>query len=204
MLGSIGLGAVARQVATALGAVVALTILTGIVFPLVLLGLARALFPAQAAGGLVVVDGVVRGARDIGQPFAAARYFHPRPSAAGSGYDASSSSGTNFGPDNPKLHDAVKKAAEDYRHTEGLAPDAPVPIDAVTSSGSGLDPHISRENAALQVPRVARARGLPEDEVRNLVAAHTDGWWPVPFGQPRVSVLELNLALDRAAPAAGR
>jgi len=177
--------------------VLSLTLLTGCIFPLVLFALGRLLFAGQAAGSLVTRSGVVIGSRLIGQDFTRPEYFHPRPSAAGSGYDGASSGGTNFGPSNRKLIESVRKLAEDYRRSNGLPQDATVPIDAVTSSGSGLDPHISPENAALQVPRVARARGLSEDVVRRLLADHTQGRQLGFMGNPRVSVLDLNLALDR-------
>jgi len=177
---------------------ISLTVLTGFGFQLVLLVLGSALFPGQVAGSLVTHNGVVVGSQLIGQNFARPEYFHPRPSAAGAGYDATSSGGTNLGPSNPKLIEAVRQSALDYRQQNGLAPNAAVPIDAVTSSGSGLDPHISPENAALQAPRVARARGLPEDVVRRLIAEHTQGRQLAFMGAPRVSVLDLNLALDAA------
>jgi K+-transporting ATPase ATPase C chain len=178
--------------------VILLTVLTGLVFPLALLALGEALFPGQAAGDQVTSRGVVVGSQLIGQSFTRLEYFHPRPSAAGAGYDGTASGGTNLGPSNPKLIAAVGQAASAYRKLNGLAPDAAVPIDAVTSSGSGLDPHISPENAALQVPRVARARGIGEDAVRRLLAEHTQGRQLGFMGGPRVSVLDLNLALDRS------
>jgi potassium-transporting ATPase KdpC subunit len=184
----------------AVASVISLTLLTGCIFPLVLFALGRLLWPGQAAGSLVTRNGVVVGSRLIGQDFTQPEYFHPRPSAAGAGYDGTSSGGTNLGPSNPKLLESVRQLAEDYRRRNGLPPDATIPIDAVTSSGSGLDPHISPANAALQVPRVARARGLREDVVRRLVASYTEGRQLGFLGNPRVSVLDLNLALDRAAP----
>jgi K+-transporting ATPase ATPase C chain len=184
--------------------VILLTALTGLIFPLAVLTLGQALFPAQAAGSLVSDRGVVVGSRLIGQGFARPEYFHPRPSAAGAGYDGTASGGTNLGPSNPKLIAAVGQSASDYRKLNGLAPDAAVPIDAVTSSGSGLDPHISPQNAALQIPRVARARGIGEAAVRRLVAEHTQGRQLGVMGAPRVSVLDLNLALDRSTQAHDR
>lgn len=180
--------------------VISLTLLTGCIFPLVLFALGWLLYPDQTAGSLVTRKGVVIGSRLIGQDFTRPEYFHTRPSAAGAGYDGTSSGGTNLGPSNRKLIEGVRQLAEDYRRRNGLPPDATVPIDAVTRSGSGLDPHISPPNAALQVPRVAQARGLSEDAVRRLLASHTQGRQLGFMGNPRVSVLDLNLALDRAAP----
>ncbi|HKI32873.1 MAG TPA: potassium-transporting ATPase subunit KdpC [Gemmataceae bacterium] len=177
-----------------------LTLLTGAVFPLVLAAFARPLFPDRADGSLIVRDGVVVGSELIAQNFSRPGYFHPRPSSAGDGYDAAASNGSNLGPANPKLREAVRDLAEAYRHTNGLPPDAAVPIDAVTRSGSGLDPHISPANAALQTARVARERRLAEEDVRRLVAEHTLGPQLGFLGAPHVNVLALNLALDRAAP----
>jgi K+-transporting ATPase ATPase C chain len=177
-----------------------LTLLTGVVFPIVLAGLARPLFPHQADGSLVARVDVVVGSDNIGQNFSGPGYFHSRPSAAGAGYDAVASGGTNFGPDNPKLRDSVRGLAQAYRRTNGLPPGAAVPIDAVTCSGSGLDPHISPANAALQVPRVARQRRLNEEEVRRLVDEHTHDRQLGFLGDSRVDALALNLALDQAAP----
>jgi potassium-transporting ATPase KdpC subunit len=191
-----------QQFWPALLSVPLLTVLTGILFPLALGALARPLFPSRADGSLVRRDGVVVGSELIGQNFSHAGYFHPRPSAAGSGYDATASGGANLGPSNAKLHQDVRQLADTYRDTNGLSPDAAVPIDAVTRSGSGLDPHISPANADLQVVRVARIRGLSEDTVRRLVADHTDGPQYGFLGEARTSVLALNRALDRIAPLA--
>jgi K+-transporting ATPase ATPase C chain len=178
-----------------------LTLLTGLLFPLLLAGLAWPLFPTSAGGGLVRRDCEVVGSEHVSQPFTGPAYFHPRPSAAGKdGYDALASGASGLGPANPKLREETAKLARQYRQVNGLPADAPVPADAVTSSGSGLDPHISPANADLQVPRVARARGLREDDVRRLVAEHTSGRQFGFLGEPRVAVLPLNLALDRAAP----
>ena len=188
------------QLRPAVVSVISLTVLTGCIFPLVLFALGRLLCPGQAAGTLATRNGVVVGSRLIGETFTQPEYFHPRPSSAGAGYDGTASGGTNLGPSNPKLIQDVRQLAEDYRGRNGLAQDATVPIDAVTRSGSGLDPHISPLNAALQVSRVARARGVGEDLVRRLVAGHTQGRQLGFMGNPRVSVLDLNLALDRAAP----
>jgi len=189
-----------EHVRVAVVSVISLTLVTGCIFPLVLFAVGRLLYPGQATGSLVTRNGVVIGSGLIGQNFIRPDYFHPRPSAAGTGYDATSSGGTNLGPSNSKLIDGVRQLAEDYRRSNGLSQDADVPIDAVTRSGSGLDPHISPRNAALQVPRVARARHLSEDVVRRLLAEHTEGRQLGFMGQPRVSVLELNLALDLVAP----
>jgi K+-transporting ATPase ATPase C chain len=180
--------------------VISLTLLTGCVFPLVLFTLGRLLYPLQAGGSLVTRNGIVIGSQLIGQEFSRPEYFHPRPSAAGTGYDGASSGATNLGPSNRKLIEDVRHLADEYRRSNGLAPDATVPIDAVTRSGSGLDPHISPQDAVLQVARVARARGLGEDIVRRLLADHTQGPQLGFMGNPRVSVLELNLALDQTAP----
>jgi K+-transporting ATPase ATPase C chain len=184
----------------ALLSVALLTLIAGCVFPLVLFGIGRSAFPFQADGSLVTNKGVAVGSRLIGQAFSRPEYFHTRPSAAGTGYDASSSGGTNLGPSNPKLAQDVRQFAADYRRANALAPDAGIPIDAVTRSASGLDPHISPANAALQVARVARARGLSEAAVARLVADHTQGRQLGFLGDPRVLVLDLNLALDRIGP----
>ena len=189
-----------EQLRPAVVGVISLTLLTGCIFPLVLFAFGWLLYPDEAAGSLVTRNGVVIGSWLIGQNFARPEYFHTRPSAAGTGYDGISSGGTNLGPSNSKLIEGVQQLAEEYRKSNGLPPDATIPIDAVTRSGSGLDPHISPQNAALQVSRVARARGLSEDVVRRLLANHTQGPHLGFMGNPRVSVLDLNLALDRAAP----
>jgi len=184
--------------------IIFLTLLTGCIFPFGLFGVGRLLSRDRADGSLLKRDGVVIGSRLIGQDFARREYFHARPSTAGAGYDGTSSGGTNFGPFHPKLIEDVMRLAEEYRKTNGLAPDAEVPIDAVTRSGSGLDPNISPQNAALQVPRVAHARSLSEDAVRRLLAGCTEGPQLGFLGNARVSVLDLNLALDRTAPLSGR
>ena len=193
-----------RHLRPAVLSVISLTLVTGCIFPLALFALGRLLYPDQAAGSLVTRNGVVIGSRLIGQDFSRPEYFHPRPSAAGTGYDGTSSAGTNLGPVNPRLIKDVRKLAADYRRCNGLSADATVPIDAVTRSGSGLDPHISLPNAALQLPRVVRARHLGEDAVWRLVAGHTQGRQLGFMGNPRVSVLDLNLALDRVAPLGSR
>jgi potassium-transporting ATPase KdpC subunit len=199
-----------QQLRPAILSVLVLTLLTGCGFPLLLFAIGRPLFPRQADGSMLTRGGLVIGSRLIGQEFTRPQYFQPRPSAAGSGYDGLSSGGTNLGPNNPRLTNGgagfagIRQLAEEYRLRNGLAPDATIPVDAATRSGSGLDPDISPANAALQIRRVARARGLSEGAVRRLVAAHTAGRQFGFLGSPRVSVLELNLALDelpnQAAP----
>jgi len=183
---------------TAILMVVVLTILLGIIYPLVMTGIAQVLFPSQANGSLVRdTSGNVIGSALLGQNFTQPQYFHPRPSAAGSdGYDATASGGSNLGPTNQKLIDAVKDRTDAYRQENGLAADAPVPVDAVTTSASGLDPDISPANALLQANRVAQARGVNVDQVRSLVNQYTEGRTLFVLGEPRVNVLKLNLALD--------
>lgn len=192
------LASFSEQIRPLLLSVPLLALLSGVAFPLALALPARLLFPRQAGGSLVFRDGIVVGSALIGQANTRPDYFHPRPSAAGSGYDATASGGTNLGPASPKLRDDVRRMAEEYRRRNGLSPGTPIPIDAVTRSGSGLDPHISPANAALQVDRVARARKMSVEAVRRLVAAHTYGRQFGLLGAPRVAVLELNLALDEA------
>lgn len=170
-------------------------------YPLVVFGLAQALFPQKANGSLLVDShGTVLGSRLLGQQFTADKYFHSRPSAAGNGYDATSSGGSNLGPTSQKLHDSIAQNVADYRSQNGLATSVPIPADAVTASGSGLDPHISLENAELQAPRVAKARGLPIERVRALIAQYTVQPDLGLLGEPGVNVLELNLALDALTP----
>ncbi len=169
------------------------TLLLGVAYPLVVSGLAQVMFPAKANGQLIERGGKIVGSRIIGQAFSSPGYFRSRASAAGAGYDAANSGGTNLGPTNKKLIDAVK-AAVDLAKTEN--PASPVPVDLVTSSASGLDPHISPAAALFQVPRVARERGMSEDELRRLVVARTEGRQLGFLGEPVVNVLELNLALD--------
>ena len=166
-------------------------------YPLIVYGAAQLFFPRAANGSLI--EGKNRelvGSALLGQMFSADKYFHPRPSAAGAGYDATSSSGTNLGPTSQKLMNAVKGAVEQYRKENNLAPDVLIPADAVTSSGSGLDPHISVKNAELQIPRVAKARGLDDAAVRALVEKSTNGPQFGILGEAGVNVLTLNLALD--------
>lgn len=172
-------------------------ILCGI-YPLLVLVLAQGLFPAKANGSLVMGNGKILGSSLISQGFTAPKYFHPRPSAAGQGYDATSSGGSNLGPTSKKLVDTVRQRVDDYRSENNLAPDAMVPADAVTASASGLDPHIGLKNALLQAARVARARGLSEDVVLKQIKLHTEGRDLGTLGEPRVNVLMLNLAMDGA------
>jgi K+-transporting ATPase ATPase C chain len=182
------------------GAVVS-TLVLGVIccglYPLIVFGISQGLFYDKANGSLIVdKDGAVRGSRLLAQGFTAAKYFHPRPSAAGNGYDAASSGGSNLGPTSQKLNDAIKDRVDAYRKENRLSENEPVPADAVTSSGSGLDPHISVRNAEIQTTRVAKARGLSEDRVRKLVQQNTDGRDVGLLGEPGVNVLKLNLALD--------
>ena len=166
-------------------------------YPLVVFGISQMLFHDKANGSLIVgQDGTVRGSKLLAQGFTADKYFHPRPSAAGNGYDAASSGGSNLGPTSQKLNDAIKDRIGAYRKENGLSENDSVPADAVTASGSGLDPHISLRNAELQTPRVAKARGLSEEKIRELVQQNTDGRDLGVLGDPGVNVLELNLALD--------
>lgn len=167
-------------------------------YPVVVFGISQLLFPDQANGSLIVAsDGTVRGSKLLGQAFSDPKYFHPRPSAAGNGYDATSSGGSNLGPTSQKLDDAINERIVAYRAENGLSKNETVPADAVTASGSGLDPQISSRNAELQVPRVAKARALSEDKVRELVHQNFNGRDLGVFGDPRVNVLQLNLALDQ-------
>lgn len=209
-----------RQLRASIMAVVAMTVLFGFVFPGVVTVIAKAAFRKQADGSLISRNGQVVGSELIGQNFTKPEYFHPRPSAAGSGYDATSSGGTNLGPtsdklingihkklpngkDDPGNFDGIKDLAAAYRTENGLAKDAPVPADAVTRSASGLDPEISPANAALQVARVAKARGASEDAIRQLLEKNTAGPQLGFLGEPRVNVLKLNIALDDAFPVKG-
>jgi len=184
-----------KNLITAILMTIVTTILLGLVYPLVVTALAQVIFPDKANGQLIRnAEGTVIGSRLIGQPFTSPGYFRSRPSAAGAnGYDASGSGGSNLGPTNQKLIDRVKADVEKLQREN---PGKPVAIDLVTTSGSGLDPHISPAAAEFQVPRVARERGMSEDELRRIVAAHTEGRQFGFLGEPRVNVLELNLDLD--------
>jgi potassium-transporting ATPase KdpC subunit len=205
------------QLRPAIMSVLVITLVFGLLFPFAITAVAQVVFHHQANGSLIEQGGKVIGSELIGQNFSAPGYFHPRPSAAGNGYDASNSSGTNLGPtsdklingihkklpngkDDPGNFDGIKDLAAAYRKENGMPDNAPVPADAVTRSASGLDPEISPANADLQVGRVAKARSLTEDQVRSLVGENTAGRTLGFIGEPRVNVLKLNLALDQAAP----
>jgi K+-transporting ATPase ATPase C chain len=202
-----------QQLRPAVVSVLVFTILTGLIFPAVITGIAQVAFRHQANGSLIVQNGKVVGSELIGQNFAAPGYFHPRPSAAGSGYDAANSGGTNLGPTSDKLINGIHKKLPDGKDDPGnfdgikdlrnaylkeneLPANTNIPADAVTRSASGLDPHISPANALLQVRRVAKARNMPETQVAALVKANTEGRQFGALGEPRVNVLKLNLALD--------
>ena len=188
---------VMRNIVTATLMTVVTTVLLGIIYPLAITGIAQAMFSDKANGQLIEQNGKAVGSRLIGQGFSAPGYFRSRPSAAGTGYDAANSAGTQLGPTNKKLVDNVTANVEAARKENASAP---VPIDLVTTSASGLDPHLSPAAADFQVPRVAQERGMTEPDVRALVAAHTEGRQLGFLGEPRVNVLELNLALDAAHP----
>jgi K+-transporting ATPase ATPase C chain len=197
-----------REVRPALVLIIALTLITGLIYPLAMTGIAGVIFPHQAQGSLIEKDGTVVGSELIGQVFVDDKYFHGRPSATNTPdpndatknidapYNAANSGGSNLGPTNKALIDRVKG---DVDKLKAENPSAPVPIDLVTTSGSGLDPHISPEAALFQVPRIAKARSMPEDRLRQLVADHVEGRFLGLIGEPRVNVLMLNIALDRVA-----
>ena len=186
-----------KNLITAVLMTVATTILLGIIYPLAVTGLAQLMFPRQANGQLLHKNGKIVGSSIIGQGFSGAGYFHSRPSSAGNGYDAANSNGSQFGPTNQKLIDRVKG---DVASAQAENPDTPVPIDLVTSSASGLDPHITPAAAEFQLPRVAKERGITADRLRALVAKYTEGRQLGFLGEARVNVLELNLDLDEEFP----
>jgi len=188
-----------KNLITAFLMTIATTILLGVIYPLVITGLAQLLFHDKANGQIITRNGDAIGSRIIAQPFTSAKYFHPRPSAAGNGYDAANSGGTNLASTNQKLIDRVRADAATL-HSEN--PSQPIPVDLLTTSASGLDPEISPAAAEFQIPRIARERGLSESALRDLVQKHTDQRDLGLLGEPRVNVLELNLALDGAS--AGR
>ncbi|GAB4453461.1 MAG: K(+)-transporting ATPase subunit C [Armatimonadaceae bacterium] len=203
-----------QQIRPAVTSVLVFTLFTGIVFPLLITGIAQLAFPGQARGSLIETNGRVIGSEIIGQNFTRPEYFHPRPSAAGDGYGAAASGGTNLGPTSSRLiagvrddaategtdesYAGIAQLAANYRRENNLPEGTPLPADAVTRSASGLDPHISVENAALQLSRVAAARGIEESAVRKLVQQHTKGRTLGVLGEPRVNVLLLNRALDQS------
>jgi K+-transporting ATPase ATPase C chain len=183
-----------KHIYPAIALTIVLTVLVGIVYPFVITGLSELLFKEKARGSLIRREGKVIGSRLIGQPFKGPGYFHSRPSAAGSGYDATASGGTNLGPTSkPLFEEQVKERSRQLR-TEN--PNVEIPVDLITSSGSGLDPHITPAAAEFQIPRVARERRMSEDQVRQLVQNHTEGRQFGVLGEPAVNVLEVNLSLD--------
>jgi len=185
-----------KQFRPAIVVLALMTLLTGVIYPLVTTGLAQLIFPRQANGSLIERDGKILGSELIGQPFDNPRYFWGRLSATGPfPYNAAASSGSNLGPTNPALEEAVQARIQALRAVDP-ANSQPIPVDLVTASGSGLDPHISVAAALYQVPRVARERGLPEEQIRALVEAHIEGRQLGFLGEPRINVLELNLVLD--------
>jgi potassium-transporting ATPase KdpC subunit len=186
-----------RQLKPAVVMLALFTVLTGVLYPLAVTGIAQLAFSDKANGSLIKRNGVIVGSKLIGQRFGALNYFHSRPSAAGASYDPTGSSGSNLGPNNPVLLASVAAWVKLYRAENSLDADAKVPVDAVTASGSGLDPHISVANALLQAKRVARERGFSSERVLSLINKYTDDRPLKVFGDPGVNVLELNLALDR-------
>ena len=186
-----------RNLIVAVLMTVVTTVLLGVIYPLGITAIAQVIFPDKANGQLIERDGKLVGSRLIGQGFSSPGYFRSRPSAAGTGWDAANSAGSNLGPTNKKLIDAVTASVEAARKEN---PNAPVPVDMVTTSASGFDPHITPANAEFQMPRVARERGMSEADLRRIVEAHTEGRQLGFFGEARVNVLELNITLDRDHP----
>lgn len=186
------------QIKPAILMTVALTILTGIVYPLAVFGVAHVVFPRQANGSLIIKDGRVIGSELIGQAFTKPEYFHPRPSGAGTGYDAGASGAFNLGPTNPDLAKRLGKDGEQYRTENGFT--GPIPADAITASGSGLDPDISPANAEIQAARIAKARGVGEQDILRVIRDNATGRQFRILGEPRVNVLKLNLVLDSRFP----
>jgi potassium-transporting ATPase KdpC subunit len=189
-----------KELWTSIVATVVLCVVVSGLYPVLIWGLGQVLFPHQANGSLVESNGQIVGSELLAQGFSGARYFHPRPSDAGTGYDPTSSGGSNLGPTSQKLMDTIKANVDQYRQENGLPAGALVPVDAVTASGSGLDPHISLPNAQLQIPRVAKERGLSEEVVRGEVTKATDYPLLGLGGDPGVNVLRVNLALDALTP----
>jgi K+-transporting ATPase ATPase C chain len=186
-----------NEIKTSLLVILALLVVCCGLYPLAVYGAGQLLFPRQANGSLVLgSDGKPIASTLLGQTFSADKYFNPRPSAAGTGYDSTSSGGSNYGATSQALHDAVKQRVADYRKANNLTDSQPVPADAVEASGSGLDPHISVKNALLQLPRVAKARAMTEDDLKKLVDHYTDGRDFGILGEPGVNIVKLNLALD--------
>jgi len=185
-----------KELRTAMAALLVLAVILCGAYPFAVWGIGQAIFPNQADGSLIQLQGKTAGSSLIAQGFKGAAYFHPRPSAAGQGYDAANSGGSNLGPTSQKLIDSVKERIAVYRSENNLAPQSPIPADAVTSSGSGLDPHISVQNARLQAPRVAKVRNMSQETLRQKIDIHTEGRDLGIFGEPRVNVLNLNLELD--------
>src|ERR1700744_4161097 len=185
-----------KELWTAIVATIVLCVVVSGLYPVLIWGVGELLFAHQANGSLVESNGQIVGSELLAQGFSGPKYFHPRPSDAGTGYDPLNSGGSNLGPTSQKLMDGIKANVEQYRQENGLPASARVPADAVTASGSGLDPHISLQNAQLQIPRIAKARALSEDKVRELVRQNTDGRDLGFLGEAGVNVLQLNLALD--------
>ena len=186
-----------KHIYPAVALTIVLTVLVGLIYPFVMTGLSELFFKEKARGSLIEREGKVIGSRLIGQPFNGESYFHSRPSAAGSGYDATASGGTNLGPTSKPLFEEQVKSRVKPLYAEN--PNREIPIDLITSSGSGLDPHISPAAADFQIPRVARERRMSEDKVKQLIREHTEGRQFGVLGEPRVNVLELNLALDEVS-----